>query len=97
MKYYLTFDVDGNPTHSLRRYRLVKRNRNFNWKGFVHEYLEVYGNLIYSDIGIIHQKEKSSNDRNLKIYEKHLAAGGNLAREMYIIMQMNVRIINYMM
>ena len=54
MNYYL--DAEGKPTHSLRRYRLVKRSRNFQWHGFIHEYLEVYGNLINSDIGVSHKK-----------------------------------------
>ncbi|MED0980297.1 glycosyltransferase family 2 protein [Bacillus paramycoides] len=84
MKYYLTFDVEGNPTFQLRRYRLVKREREFQWHGFVHEYLEVYGNLMDSDIGVTHKKEKVYTDRNLKIYEKHLADGKTLSpRDVY--------------
>ncbi|OQR53164.1 glycosyltransferase family 2 protein [Bacillus sp. CDB3] len=75
MKYNLTFDTEGNPTFSVKRYRLVKRNKNFQWYGFVHEYLEVYGNLIDSDISITHKKEKIYTDRNLKLYQKHLASG----------------------
>ncbi|MGN4670066.1 glycosyltransferase [Bacillus cereus group sp. MYBK234-1] len=84
MKYYLNFDAEGNPTYQLRRYRLVKRKRDFQWHGFVHEYLAVYGNLINSDIGITHKKEKGYTDRNLKIYEKHLADGKTLSsRDIY--------------
>lgn len=75
MKYHLTFDTEDNPTFSLKRYRLIKRNKNFQWHGFVHEYLEVYGNLIDSDISITHKKEKVYTDRNLKLYQKHLANG----------------------
>ena len=30
MHYYLTFDAEGKPTHSLRRYRLVKKVEIFN-------------------------------------------------------------------
>ncbi|MGH0951064.1 tetratricopeptide repeat-containing glycosyltransferase family 2 protein [Bacillus mycoides] len=75
MKYNLTFDTEGNPEFSVKRYRLVKRNKNFQWKGFVHEYLEVYGNLIASNINITHKKEKTYTDRNLNIYKKHLAEG----------------------
>lgn len=75
MKYNLTFDTEGNPIFSVKRYRLVKRNKNFQWHGFVHEYLEVYGNRIDSDISITHKKEKVYTDRNLKLYQKHLANG----------------------
>ncbi|MGX5481508.1 tetratricopeptide repeat-containing glycosyltransferase family 2 protein [Bacillus thuringiensis] len=75
MKYNLNFDTEGNPTFSIKRYRLVKRNKNFQWHGFIHEYLEVYGNLIDSDISIAHKKEKAYTDRNLKIYQKQLAEG----------------------
>lgn len=49
MNYHLAFDEEGNVTSSLRRYRLVKRERGFKWIGAVHEYLEVYGNLQHSD------------------------------------------------
>lgn len=84
MKYYLTFDIEGNPTHSLRRYRLVNRSRNFQWYGFVHEYLEVYGNLINSDVGVSHKKIKAYTNRNLKIYEKHLESGKEFSpRDVY--------------
>lgn len=84
MNYYLSFDVEGNPTFQLRRYRLVKRNKNFKWHGFVHEYLEVYGNLMDSDIGVTHKKEKAYSDRNLKLYEKHIADGKELSpRDVY--------------
>ena len=54
MRYLLTFDAAGNPTFSLRRNRLVKRTKEYGWKGAVHEYLEVGGKIINSDIGIAH-------------------------------------------
>ena len=54
---------------SLRRYRLVKRDKNFKWIGKVHEYLDVHGNTLVSDIEIHHKKEiPVANDRNLKIF-----------------------------
>lgn len=84
MKYYLSVDTEGNPAYQLRRYRLVKRKRGFQWQGFVHEYLAVHGNLINSDIGVTHKKEKGHTNRNLKIYEKHLADGKTLSpRDMH--------------
>lgn len=70
MIYSLMRDEKGNTTNSLRRNRLVKRNKNFKWIGRIHEYLEVGGNFYHSDIEIWHDKHKSYTDRNLKIYQK---------------------------
>lgn len=80
MFYHLAFDEHGNPAFNLRRNRLVKRERNFKWHGVVHEYLEVSGNIIGSDIAITHNKQKKKNTsieegRNLRIYEKKLKRG----------------------
>ena len=75
MFYHLSFDEHGNPSFSSRRNRLVKRENGFRWIGFVHEYLDVKGNIFQSDIAIVHKKEKVHSDRNLKIYEKALEAG----------------------
>lgn len=80
MLYHLAFDEDGKPTLSYRRNRLVKREKHFKWIGSVHEYLEVWGNIIHSDIAITHQKKDKTNtsvlsDRNLKIYESLLNEG----------------------
>lgn len=84
MKYCLTFDEQGNPAHYIKRYRLVKRERNFQWHGVVHEYLAVYGNLMDTEINIIHKKDKPYTNRNLKIYEKLMANGKELdARDTY--------------
>ncbi len=79
MYYNIAFDEDGNPTFSYRRNRLVKREKNFQWVGAVHEYLAVYGNIVPTNIAITHQKETKNssilNDRNLKIYERRLEKG----------------------
>jgi glycosyltransferase involved in cell wall biosynthesis len=77
MLYHLSSDEFGNVTFSLRRNRLVKRNRGFRWIGPVHEYLEVYGNIINSDVAVTHLSSKHDPDtgRNLRIYEKRAAAG----------------------
>ncbi|HBV85225.1 MAG TPA: glycosyl transferase [Desulfosporosinus sp.] len=76
MPYLLAFDQYGTVTFSLRRNRLVKRSKNFRWIGPVHEYLEVYGNILNSDICVTH-KGLGGNDsnRNLKIYENRKAKG----------------------
>lgn len=80
MLYHIAFDEYDNPTFSYRRNRLVKRERNFQWKGAVHEYLEVGGRVIESDIAVRHRKKDKTivtapSDRNLKIYENRLAKG----------------------
>lgn len=77
MFYHIAFDEFHNPTFSFRRNRLVRRDKNFVWKGVVHEFLDVSGNIFESDIAITHRKVKESrrSDQNLKIYEKQLAQG----------------------
>lgn len=75
MKYNIGFDEYGNITTSYRRNRLVKKEKNFKWIGFVHEYLEVYGNIINSEIGITHRKIKYSSNRNLEIFQNKLKEG----------------------
>jgi glycosyltransferase involved in cell wall biosynthesis len=79
MPYHLTMDVNGKPSYSSRRNRLVKRERNFQWFGKVHEYLAVYGEILSSDVGITHKKEKEWTNRNLKIYENAVAKGEELS------------------
>lgn len=84
MHYYLSFDEEGNVIHSIRRNRLVRRNRSFKWIGFVHEYLEVSGAIMHSNISITHKKEKSYTDRNLQIYRKHQRIGTKFSvRDLY--------------
>lgn len=76
MPYLLAFDQFGAVTFSLRRNRLVKRSKNFRWIGAVHEYLEVYGHVLNSDICVTHKGTGGNDsDRNLKIYEKRKAKG----------------------
>src|SRR5699024_6895041 len=80
MLYHIAFDEYDNPTFSFRRNRLVKRERNYKWKGAVHEYLKFGGHVIASDIAVRHRKkDKKKNsrqsDRNLKIYERRLENG----------------------
>ena len=74
MPYYLVVDQAGNPICSIRRNRLVRRSCGFRWIGAVHEYLEVGGTIINSEIAVRHKKEKILSDRNLRIYRRH--AGG---------------------
>jgi glycosyltransferase involved in cell wall biosynthesis len=77
MIYSLSTDENGMVTSSLRRNRLVKRKNNFRWHGAVHEYLEVWGNILNSDVIVTHKPlhQHHDPDRNLRIYEKRLARG----------------------
>ncbi|SPF45810.1 Glycosyl transferase [Candidatus Desulfosporosinus infrequens] len=85
MPYLLAFDQSGAVTFSLRRNRLVKRSKNFRWIGAVHEYLEVYGPVLNSNICVTHKGMASNDsDRNLKIYEKRKAKGESFSpRDLY--------------
>lgn len=75
MFYNLSVNAQGIVSSRLRRNRLVKRTKNFKWIGAVHEYVEAYGNIISSDIGVTHQPIEHDADRNLKIYEQRLIKG----------------------
>lgn len=84
MPYHLAQDESGNVTSSLRRNRLVKRSRNFAWQGAVHEYLEVGGFILNSDVAITHSSVRHDSDRNLHIYETRLAKGESFSpRDLY--------------
>ena len=75
MHYHLETDSKGNVISSLRRNRLVKRKNNFKWYGAVHEYLDVSGNIIQSEIAVTHFRVHHDSDRNLRIYENRFANG----------------------
>jgi len=75
MDYNCAFDEDGNVTLNVRRIRIVKRIKNFQWHGSVHEDLAVDGKIFDSDIIVTHKKIHKNTDRNLKIYENRLHQG----------------------
>lgn len=92
MKYNVGFDKNGNITLSYFRERLSKRTNNYKWMEPIHEYLEISGNIINSNICITHKKEHPAiKGRNLSIYEKLISNGKKLttrglnyyARELY--------------
>lgn len=84
MKYELSFTDEGDPRHTLRRHRIVRRTAGFRWIGAVHEYLEVSGTIQHSDVAIQHRQLSRDPDRNIKIYEKLLARGETFTpRDMY--------------
>ncbi len=78
MMYHCDFDDYGNVTLNVRRTRLVKRAKNYQWKGAVHEDLAIKDGTFYdSDIVVTHRKNHGSSDpdRNLKIYENLMPQG----------------------
>jgi len=83
-RYHTHFDGDGNPILTSTRERLFKREKNFQWKDAIHEYVQMTGHVIHEEIAISHKKEGSSGDRNLKIYRGLVAEGKVLSpRETY--------------
>jgi glycosyltransferase involved in cell wall biosynthesis len=84
MIYNYDLDENENVLWSFRRYRLVKRSNDFRWVGYVHEYLDISGNLEDTNIYINHKREKDNLDRNLKIYETLIKKGQLLStRDFY--------------
>jgi glycosyltransferase involved in cell wall biosynthesis len=79
MDYYVAFDPLGQPTSMIKRNRLVKRSRQFQWHDPVHEHLAVSGNVIFSDVAVSHGRVHTNSERNLRIYEGMLARGAVLA------------------
>lgn len=79
MPYHTSFDENDNPVFSYYRERIVKREKNFIWKGRVHESMQITPNTIYLESPILHRSIKTTySDRNLKIYEKQISAGEDL-------------------
>lgn len=80
MMYYNTaFDEHGRATFSYFRERLSKRSLNFKWMEPVHEYLQIGGKIINSDVCITHAKiKKEKSSRNLEIYKQRLINGEKL-------------------
>ncbi|WP_405174117.1 glycosyltransferase family 2 protein [Paenibacillus sp. FSL H8-0261] len=68
MDYILSISENGQPLNRLKRNRLVRRDRMFQWIGYVHEYLAVSGRIFHSDIAVTHKKVRAYSDRNLQLY-----------------------------
>jgi len=83
-KYHTHFDAAGNPVLTSTRERLFKRENHFQWNDAIHEYILMQGHIIHSDIAISHKKNRTSGDRNLKIYQSMVADGKEFSpRETY--------------
>src|SRR5690625_3232909 len=72
MYYNAGTDEFGNVTLKYRRNRLVKREKQFKWKGDCHNFLEVSGYIVNSNIAVTHKKTSHSIGRNLNIYQKKI-------------------------
>ena len=75
MYYDAGTDEFGNVTMRYRRNRLVKREKNFQWRGDCHQYLEVHGKIINSEIAVTHKKIRHAVGRTLSIYEGKITRG----------------------
>lgn len=84
-KYAVGFDKNNNPTFQFNRERILKKEKNFVWKGFLHEAIEIFGTIEYCDITINHVGKKNKDPmRNLKIYRHQKKMGTKFnAREQY--------------
>ncbi|GIO37256.1 beta 1,4 glucosyltransferase [Paenibacillus antibioticophila] len=83
MFYNAGMDEFGNVTLRYRRNRLVKTAKHFQWRGEVHNYLDVSGYIINSDVAITHKKTEHKVGRNLKIYETKIARGDTFSARDY--------------
>ena len=82
--YNYAFDDCGKPTLVFQRERLVKRERGFQWVGFIHEVISVTGEVITSNIYVTHTRVHGDSDRNLRIYQHKLEEGITLStRDQY--------------
>ncbi|WP_026478569.1 glycosyltransferase [Alkaliphilus transvaalensis] len=75
MYYDASTDEFGNVTLRYRRNRLVKREKNFVWRGDCHQFLDVKGKIVNADISITHKKIKHAVGRTISIYEKKIERG----------------------
>jgi hypothetical protein len=83
---YHTGFSDGKPTFTFFRERIVKNCALAKWNGFIHEVITPFGNTISVDLPIEHRKQvfEPNSIRNLRIYERHIAAGEELSpRDMF--------------
>ncbi len=75
MYYNFGSDEFGNVTLQFRRHRLLRKDRNFKWYGDCHQYLNVSGKVIDSEIAVTHKKLRHAVGRTMSMYEKKLARG----------------------
>lgn len=83
MYYDAGVDEFGNTTLRYRINRLVKREKNFRWYGDCHNYLDVRGRIINSDIAVTHKKIRHSVGRTVSIFEGKKARGDTFSPRDY--------------
>ena len=85
LPYQTAFDESGRPVFSFWRERILRKGPEAVWKGRVHEAIEPFGHIVYTDAPIRHDKIKAGDpDRNLRIYRKMLEKGEPMdARHLY--------------
>jgi glycosyltransferase involved in cell wall biosynthesis len=88
MGYVVRFDENKVPLMSVQRERLVKRSKNYQWQGAVHECIAIpqTEKVAGTDIRIVHgtNRTEPNLDRNIRIYEEQIANGRLLdSRELY--------------
>lgn len=72
-----------NETFSFYRERIIRNCPQAKWLEPVHEVIVPFGNIVYSEIEILHDKIKTNETgRNLKIYEKQLENGKQFSPRM---------------
>lgn len=73
--YHYAFDHQGNPSLVFKRERLVKREKHYQWMGFIHEFIAVEGKSIDAEINVTHTRVHGNADRNLNLYRRKLEEG----------------------
>ena len=75
-KYVMSRGENGAPAFSFYRERILRRETQPQWTGFVHECIVPRGKVVYTDIEIDHKKIAPGDAwRNLRIYQKKLSEG----------------------
>jgi len=83
MYYDAGTDEFGNVTLRYRRNRLVKREKNYKWFGDCHNYLDISGKIINTDIAITHKKLHHAVGRTVSIFEGKMLRGDTFSPRDY--------------
>lgn len=76
MLYDYGFNTSGEPTLTLERNRMSRKEINAKWIGVVHEYVDTFGNpVLKTDIRISHTRNHSNGTRNLDIFNSMIEKG----------------------
>lgn len=83
MYYDAGSDEFGNVTLRYRRNRLLKREKNFQWYGDCHNYINVRGKIINSDVSITHKKVRHAVGRTVSVFEQKISRGDTFSPRDY--------------